>query len=166
MLDIMDDPVLQVSCMSGTLNILQVTPWRTPILDTILMKISTQNFQVIFFLVKQGHPWLPGSLCPPSLLSGTLKIHQVPPWRTPILDTVQIHISTQNFQSIFLWVKQGSPILDTLLLMILPPNFQGVFLWVKQGNHDIKDDHVLKVFCPEHSTSFKYPLLLTPANPF
>ena len=54
-----------------------------PILDTLLIKISTQNFQGIFPWVKQSHPWYQVWTCPSSLLAGTLNIFQVLPWRTP-----------------------------------------------------------------------------------
>ena len=58
-------------------------PTCTPVLDTLTIMISTQNCQSIFPGVKQGHPWCNGLTCSPSLLSETLNILQVPPWRIP-----------------------------------------------------------------------------------
>ena len=43
----------------------------------------TQNIQDMILEVYQVDPWCQGLHCPPSLLSGTLIVLQVPPWRTP-----------------------------------------------------------------------------------
>ena len=56
---------------------------RPPILDTLLIKISTRNFQGIFLRVDQGHPWCQEWPCPPSLWSGTLNVLQVPQFLIP-----------------------------------------------------------------------------------
>ena len=72
------------SLLSKTLNVLQIPPWRTPpILDTLLIKILTKNCQGIFLAFKHGNPWHQRWPCHPSILSGTVYILQVPPWRTP-----------------------------------------------------------------------------------
>ena len=91
---------------SGTLNVLQVPPFLTPHSDTLLIEISTQNFQGIFLGVEEHHSWLQEWPCHPSHRSGTLNILQVTPFLTPLLDTLLIEISTQNFQGIFLGVKK------------------------------------------------------------
>ena len=75
--------------------------------------------------------------CPPSLLSRTLNILQLPPFLIPILDTLLIQISIQNFQGIFLRNPQcplSTPILDTLLIKISTQNLQGIFLAVEHGH--------------------------------
>ena len=54
-----------------------------PLPDTLLIKISTRNFQGIFLRVKKHHPWHHGWPFPPSLWSGTLNVLQVPPFLTP-----------------------------------------------------------------------------------
>ena len=59
------------------------TPFWPPIPDTLLIKISTRNFQGIFLRVKQGHPGYQGWPCPPSFLSGTINVLQVPSFWTP-----------------------------------------------------------------------------------
>ena len=81
------------SSMTSRMTLSSMSPVRNPqcppsttmkaLLETFLLKISTQNFQGTYLWVKQGHPWHQGWLCPPCLLSGTLNILQVPPWRTP-----------------------------------------------------------------------------------
>ena len=43
----------------------------------------TQNFQDAILGVYQVHPWRQGWPCPRSVLSGTLNVLHVPPWRTP-----------------------------------------------------------------------------------
>ena len=97
-----------LNLLPGTLNVLQVIPWM--ILDTLLMRIWTLNFQGIILGVNQGNPWHQGWPCPPSLLSEALNILQVPPWwTTPSLNILQKKISTWNFHSIFLGVKEGHP---------------------------------------------------------
>ena len=72
-----------------------------PILDTLLMKILTWNFQGIFLWVKHGHPWHQGWPCSPSLLSGTLNVLQVPTWRTPNLDRLPIKISKDMILGVY-----------------------------------------------------------------
>ena len=62
-----------------THNNLQVPPFLTPLPDTLLMKISTQNAQGIFLGVKKHHPWHQVWPCPPSLWSRTLSKFQYPP---------------------------------------------------------------------------------------
>ena len=104
----MDDPVLQVSNQEPSMSSKYPNSWP-PILDTLIIKISTRNFQGIFLRVKQHHPWHQGWPCPWSLRSGTLNVFQVPSFLTPIPDTFLIKISTQNFQGIFLGVKQHHP---------------------------------------------------------
>ena len=64
---------------SGTLNVLQVPPKKTPILGTLLIKIWTQNFQNIFLGVKWYHQCHNGWCCSPSLQSRTLSLLRVPP---------------------------------------------------------------------------------------
>ena len=79
-----DDPVLQVYSQE---------PWTSskyphkgpPILDTLLIKISTQNFQDMILGVYQVHPQHHGWPCNPGLLSGTVNILQVPPSWPPVL---------------------------------------------------------------------------------
>ena len=68
---------------SGTLNILQVTTFLTPLLDTLLIEIMTLHFLGMFLRVKEHHSWRQVLPCHPCLRSGTLNILQVPPWRTP-----------------------------------------------------------------------------------
>lgn len=145
------------SFLSGTLSILQVPPSWPPILHTLLIQISVQKFQGIYLRVKQDHPWHQGWPCPPSILSGTLNVIQVPNKGLPILDTLLLKIKIQNFQGTFLWVKQGqtciqrwpwpssvlsgtddvlqvplflTPIIDTFPMKISIWNLQGIFLWV------------------------------------
>ena len=70
----------------------------------------TRNFQDMIIGVYQGHPCRQGRPCPPSLLSGTLNVLQVPPvLDPPIPDTLLINISTRNFQGIFIRFKEGHP---------------------------------------------------------
>ena len=99
--NVKDDPVLQVSGQELSTSSKYLHSWP-PILDTLLIQISTQNFQGIFVRVKQDHPWHQGWPCPPNLWSGTLNVLQVPPFMTPILDT-------QNYQGIFLGFKGDHP---------------------------------------------------------
>ena len=80
------------SLQSGTLNVLQIPPGSTPLLDTLIIKISTWNFQGVFLWVKQDSPWYEGWHCPQRLRSGTLNILQVPKWRIPL----SWHTSTNN----------------------------------------------------------------------
>ena len=83
------------------------TPLPDPLLpDTILIEISAQNFQGIFLGVNKHHSWCQEWPCPPYLQSGTLNVLHVPPFLIPLLDTLLIEISTQNFQGIFLGVKK------------------------------------------------------------
>ena len=97
------------------------------------MKILIWNFQDLFLRVREHHSWHQEWPCPPCLLSGTLNILQVPPFLTlPLLDTLLIEISTQNFQGIFLGVK-------------------------KNIIHDVRNDPVIHVSGKEPSTSSKYP---------
>ena len=79
----MDDPVIQVSCQEPSMSSKYNHHEGPPILDTLIIKISTQNFQGIFLRGGQGHSGHQEWPCPPSLLSGTLNVHQVLPWRTP-----------------------------------------------------------------------------------
>ena len=46
-----------LSLLSGSLNILQVPPFWPSLPDTLLIMISTQNFQGIFLRVKNHHIW-------------------------------------------------------------------------------------------------------------
>ena len=71
------------SLRSGTLNVLQVPPFLTPLLDTLLIEISTRNFQGILLGVKKHNSWRQEQPCPPCLRSGTLNVLQVPPFLTP-----------------------------------------------------------------------------------
>ena len=66
---------------SGTLLVNMVR--ICPLLDTLPIKISTQNFHDIFLGVKKGHPWHQVWPCPPNLLSGTFNVLQVPTFLTP-----------------------------------------------------------------------------------
>ena len=68
---------------SETLNILQVPPSWPPLLDILLIEISTQNFQGIFLGVKEHHLWCQEWPCSPCLQSGTLNVLQVPSSLTP-----------------------------------------------------------------------------------
>ena len=54
-----------------------------PLPDTLLIKISTRNFQCIFLGSTYDHPWHQGWPCPPSFPSGTLNVLQIPPFLTP-----------------------------------------------------------------------------------
>ena len=81
-LDVKDDHVLQVFCQEPSTSS-KYPHEGPPILDTLLIKISTRNFQGIFLRVKKHHPWHQGWPCPPSLQSGTLNVLQVPPLLTP-----------------------------------------------------------------------------------
>ena len=78
--DIKDDPVIQVSCQEPSM-FSKYPQEGPPILDTLLIKISTRNFKGIFLWVKQNHPWHQGWPCPPSILSGTIIVLQVPSLR-------------------------------------------------------------------------------------
>ena len=62
---------------SGALNVLQVPRWRTPLLETLIIKTASWNFQGIFLWVWHGHPQNQGWPCPPSVRSGTLNVLQV-----------------------------------------------------------------------------------------
>ena len=69
-----------------------------PIPDTLLIKISIQNFQCIFLMVNKHHPWHLGLPCPPSLRSGTLNVLQVPPdpvLQEPSTSSNQVLLSNQ-----------------------------------------------------------------------
>ena len=66
--EVKDDPVLQVSCQEHSMSS-KNTYEGSPILDTLLIKISKQNFQVIFIGVKQGHPCYQVSCQEPSMSS-------------------------------------------------------------------------------------------------
>ena len=130
-----------------------------PFHDTLLIKISTQNFQGIFLRVNKHHSWRQEWSCSPCLRSGTLNVLKVPPFLTPPLpETLQMKISTQNFQGIFLgpeydypwhqgWlcpsslqsgtlnilqVEYKGPLLDTIPIKISTQNFQGIFLGIKK----------------------------------
>ena len=136
-------------------------PSWPPIPDTLLIKISTWNVQGIFLRVKQDHIWHQRSPCPQHLWSGILIVLQIPPFFTPLPDTLIINISTHNFQGIFLRVKQDhmwhqrwpcppslwsgthmsfmyppswAPIPDTLLIKISTQKNDGIFLRVKQDH--------------------------------
>ena len=109
------------------------------------MKILKRNFQGIFLWVKHGHPWHQGWSYLPSLRSGTLNVLQVPPWRNPLLDTLLMKILTQNFQGIFLGVKQGNPwhqrwschpsiLSETINVLKVPPQ------WTPHSWHTSNED--------------------------
>ena len=87
----MDDPVIHVYCQEPSTSSKYPPSWP-PLPDTILIEISTQNFQGTFLGVKKHHSWCQEEPCPPCLWSGTL--------------TLLIEISTRNFQGIFLGVKK------------------------------------------------------------
>ena len=90
---------------SGSLNIRQVPPFIPSLPNTLLIEISTQNFQGIFHGVRKHHSWCHGWPCPPCLRSGMFNILQLPSFLTPLLDTLQIsgylpwglQISSRNF---------------------------------------------------------------------
>ena len=123
-----DDPVLQVSGQEPSTSS-EYSHEGPPILDTLLIKISTWNLQGIFLWAKQSHPWHQGWPCPPSILSGTFNVLQVPPWRTPQF----WHTSNKD-------------------LKLRVSSFGS-----NQIIHDIKGDPVLQVSCQEPSLSSKYP---------
>ena len=74
-----------------------------PPLTRTLKRFSSLFMSLLY--IHEGHPCCQGLPCPPSLRSGTLNVLQVPPFLTPLLDTLLIEISTQNFQGIFLGVN-------------------------------------------------------------
>ena len=53
--EIKDEAVLRVSCQEPRTSS-KYHHEGPPILDTLLIKISTQNFQGTFLWIKQGHP--------------------------------------------------------------------------------------------------------------
>ena len=58
-------------------------PKKNLIIETIVIKISTQNFQSIFLGFKQGAAWQQGwPTCDPNLQSGSLNAIKVPLQRT------------------------------------------------------------------------------------
>ena len=57
--DMKGNPVIQVSCKEPSMSY-KYPQEGTHILDTLLIKISTQNFRGIFLGVNQGHPWHKG----------------------------------------------------------------------------------------------------------
>ena len=59
------------------------TPFLTSLPDTVLIEISTQNFQGIFLGVNKHHSWCQEWPCSPCLRSETLNVLQVPPFLTP-----------------------------------------------------------------------------------
>ena len=80
------------SLWSGTINVSKYHPTWPDILYTLLIQISTQNFQGIFHRVKQGHLWHRGWPSPPSLWPWTLNILQVSHFCHPN----SWHISNEN----------------------------------------------------------------------
>ena len=80
--DIKDDPVFHVPDQEPSMSS-KYPPSRPSLPDTLLIKISTQNFQGIFLWVKKHVPWHQGWPCPPCLWSKTLKVLQIPPSLTP-----------------------------------------------------------------------------------
>ena len=90
----------------------------------------------MFLRVKEHHSWSQEWPCHPCLRSGTLNVLQVPPFLTPLPDTLLIEISTRIFQ--------------------------GIFLWSNNVVNDIKEDPVLQVSNQQPSMSSKYP----PSWPF
>ena len=88
-------------------------PFWTHIPDTLLIKISTQNFQGNFLGGKIRSPMTSGitmsSKTPLRNLqyahSGPLNVCQGPSFLAHIPDKLPIKLSTQNFHCIFLWVK-------------------------------------------------------------
>ena len=105
----MDDLDLQVFTQEPSLSSNYPHEEGPPILDTLLKNTLTISFQGIFLEVKQGNPWHQRQPCHPSILPGTINVLQVPHEGPHILDKIIIKISTQNFQGIFLGVKQGHP---------------------------------------------------------
>ena len=60
------------------------TPMKdSPILETLLIKISTRNFQNRFLGVRECHSWDQSWSCPSCLWSGTIIVLQISQWRTP-----------------------------------------------------------------------------------
>ena len=95
-------------------------PQRPPsssLLDTLLIKISTENFQGIFLRVKNIIHNIKNDHVLHVSRSGILNILQAPPFLTPLPDTLRIKISTQHFQGFFITVKniindvQNDPVL-------------------------------------------------------
>ena len=154
-----------------------------PISDTLLIKISTWNFQGIFLGPEYDHPWHQEP-CPPSLWSGTLYILKIPPSWPPFLtyfsSRYQHEILRVSFwgQNMIIHVLQVSgqepskfsksppswpPLPDTLLIEISTRNFQDIFLGVKNIIHGVWNDHVLHVSGQEPPKSSKYPFLTPPS---
>ena len=97
------------SCVRKFLNVLQVPPFLTPFFDTLLIKISTPNFQDIFLGEKHHHSWRQKWPYPPFFWSGTLNVP--PSWHTSNWD-----INTK-FSGYLSWCKRTS---FTTLGMTLP----------------------------------------------
>ena len=77
-----------------------------PLPDTPPIEISAWNFQGMFLRLKEHHSWHQEWPSHPCLWSETLNVIQVHPFLTPLPDTLLIVISTQNFQGIFLGIKE------------------------------------------------------------
>ena len=76
--------------------------------DTLIIKISTWNFQVYICREKQHNSRHLGWLGSPCLQSGTQNVLQVPPSWPLFTDTLLIKKSVWNFQSISYRVKKSS----------------------------------------------------------
>ena len=124
-------------------------PQNTPLIDTLLIKVSTQNFLGIFLRVKQDHLWHQGWPCPSSLWSGNLNVLQVFPWSTPFLRHFWLRYPKvihhfQNDPVFWVYGQDSSmsskyPILECTLLDTIPVNistwkFQGDFFGNYQDN--------------------------------
>ena len=89
--DIRNDPVLHVSGQEPSTSSKYPPSWPT-LLETLLIKISTQNFHGIFLGVKIHHSWCQEWPSPPCLWSGTLNVLQLPPSWPPL----SWHISNKD----------------------------------------------------------------------
>merc|ERR1711888_11657 len=96
-----------------------------------LIEISIQNFQSIFLGVK-------------NIIHGVRNNHV-------------LHVSGQEPSMSSKYPPSGPPLPDTLLIEISTQNFQGIFLGVKNIIHDVRNIHVFQVLGQEPSTSSKYP---------
>ena len=79
--DVRNNHVLHVSGQEASTSSKYLPTWL-PLLDTLLIEMSTQNFQGIFLGVKKHHSWRQEQPCPPCLWSETLNVLQVPPFLT------------------------------------------------------------------------------------
>ena len=117
--DVRNDPVLYVSNQEPSTSSKYPPSWP-PLSDTVIIEISTGNFQGIFHRVKVHHSWCQEHPCLPSLRSGTLNVLQVPPFLTP----PSWHTSYWGINT----------------------KFSGYLPWGKKNiTHDIRNNHVLHV---------------------